>query len=121
MPKRVTITVTTNGSGDGIGYSDVVSGEISTVRCVKTDFDNGSTITVTLETTGEAVWSESAVNASASRAPRQPTHSTAGAAALYAGSGAAVNDRIVAVKERIKVVVASGGATKTGTFYVTLV
>ena len=121
MPKRVTILVTTDGLGAGTGYSEVVSGEIATVRYVKTDFDNGSTITVSLETTGETVWSEAAVNASATRAPRQATHSIAGAAALYAGSGAAVNDRIIAVKERIKVVVASGGATKTGTFYVTLV
>jgi hypothetical protein len=121
MPKRVTIKVTTNTSGDGTGYSAVVSGEISTVRYVKTDFANSSTITITLETTGETVLAESNINASASRAPRQATHTIAGAAALYAGSGTAVNDRIIAVQERIKVVVAGGGSVTTGTFYVTLV
>lgn len=121
MPKQVSISVTTNTDGDGTGYSEVVSGQISTVRYVKTDFADGSTMTMTLEATGETVLAETGINASATRAPRQPTHSTAGAAALYAAAGAAVNDRIVAFRDRIKVVVANGGNTKTGTFYVTLV
>jgi hypothetical protein len=120
MTKRETIIVTTNTSGDGTGYSGVVSGEISTVRYVKTDFANGSTITITLETTGETILAETGIDASATRAPRSTTHNTSGVAALYATSGAAVNDRIIAVKERIKIVVANGGSVTTGTFYVTL-
>lgn len=120
MPKRVTIAVITNASGDGTGYSEVVSGEIATVRYVKTDYANGSTMTITLEATGETILGELGINASATRAPRQATHSTAGAAALYAAAGTAVNDRVVAAKDRIKVVVAGGGDTKAGTFHVTL-
>jgi hypothetical protein len=57
------------------------------MRYVKTDFADGSSFTITSEATGETIWSESSVNASATRAPRQATHSTAGVASLYAASG----------------------------------
>jgi hypothetical protein len=50
-------------------------------------------------------------------APRQATHSTAGAAALYAAAGTAVNDKIALANDRIKIVIASGGNTKTGVFH----
>lgn len=50
------------------------------------------------------------------RAPRQPTHSTAGVAALYTAGGTAVGDRIALGRDRIKIVVGSGGNTKTGKF-----
>lgn len=41
--------------------------------------------------------------------PRAATHSTAGAAALYAGGGAAVNDR-VAIADLVKVTIAQADA-----------
>lgn len=41
--------------------------------------------------------------------PRAATHSTAGAAALYAGSGTAVNDR-VAIADTVKVTIAQANA-----------
>jgi len=68
--------------------------------------------------TGETLWTEENVDSSATRAPRQATHSTAGVAALYAGSGQAVNDKIVLAADRVKIVIASGGDTKTGTFHI---
>jgi len=120
MPKRETVTVTTNASGSGTGYTGVISGLIQQIRYVKTDYADGGTYTITVDETGEAVWSEAAVNASATRAPRQATHTTAGAAALYAGSGIAVLDRIAVAKSRLKVEVASAGTTATGTFYIIL-
>lgn len=118
--QRLTVTVTTAADGSATAYSEVSTGKISTVRYVKTDFDNGSTITITAEATGETIWTEASVNASATRAPRQATHSTAGAAALYAAAGAAVNDKIAIAKDRVKIVVASGGNTKSGTFHIVL-
>ncbi|MEJ0015709.1 MAG: hypothetical protein WDN25_03935 [Acetobacteraceae bacterium] len=114
------VELVTDASGNAIGYTEVVTGRVCTIRYVKNDFADGSTITVTNETTGETIWSESSVNASATRAPRQATHSTAGAAAVYASGGSAVLDRIVVAGARIKVVVASGGNTKSGTFHVVL-
>lgn len=118
--KRVSVTVTTDAAGAATGFTEVVNGVVSAIEYTKVDFDNGSTITVSQDRSGETIWSESSVNASAIRRPRAATHSTAGAAALYAAGGAAVNDKIAVVDSRIKVVIASGGNTKTGTFTVVL-
>lgn len=118
--QRVAVTVTTAADGSATAYSDVLVGKLSQIRYVKTDFADGSTFTITAEATGETLWTETAVNASATRAPRQATHSTAGVAALYAAGGAAVNDKIALANDRIKIVIASGGDTKTGTFHFVL-
>ncbi len=117
---RVSVDLTTDGSGAAEGYTPIVNGLLDRIRYVKADFADGVDFTVTLEDTGETLWAEENVNAAAVRAPRQATHTTAGAAALYAGSGVAVLDRI-AVAGRIKVVVASGGAAKTGAIWVEVV
>lgn len=118
--KRTVVAVTTAPDGSATAYSEVLTGKLSQIRYVKGDFDNGSTFTITSEATGETLWTEAAVNASATRAPRQATHSTAGAAALYAGAGAAVNDKIALADDRIKIVIAAGGNVKSGVFHVIL-
>ncbi len=118
MIDKHAVVLTTDGSGAATGYTGAFSGVVSAIRYVKTDFADGVTFAVTVEDTGEAIWSEAAVNASATRAPRQATHSTAGAAALYAAGGAAVLAPIVVVNSRVKVVISSGGDTKSGVVYV---
>jgi hypothetical protein len=115
---RHVVTLTTASDGSATGYTPVVTGAIQQIRYVKTDFAAGVDFTITLEATGETVWTENDVNASATRAPRQATHSTAGVAALYAAGGTAVTDYIVAVRDRVKIVIAAGGDTKTGAFHV---
>ena len=117
-PRKFAVALTTNGSGAATGYTDCFSGVISAIRYVKTDFADGVTFAVTVEDTGETIWSEATVNASATRAPRQATHTTAGAASLYAAAGTAVNAPIVVAFSRVKVVISSGGSAKTGTVYV---
>lgn len=114
------VTVTTDGTGAAVAQSDTVSGLLSQIRYVKNNFDNGSTITITSERTGATLWSESNVNASATRAPRQATHTTAGAAAVYAAADG-VLDKIALVNDRAVVTIAAGGATKSGTFHLTFV
>lgn len=118
--QRHAIALTTDGAGAATGYTPVVTGLLSQIRYVKDDFTDGVDFTVTLEATGETVWAESDVNASATRAPRQATHGTAGAAALYAAAGEAVLAPIAVAADRVKVVVASGGAAKSGTVHVVL-
>ena len=115
--QRFVVALTTDASGDCTAYSDVVTGTLSQIRYVKTDFDNGIDFTVTAEATGESIWAESDVNASATRAPRQATHTVAGVASLYAAVGQAVNDSIAVANDRIKIVVAQGGNVKTGTLH----
>lgn len=120
--QRLTVAVTTASDGSATVYSDRIDyGLLSQIRYVKTDFADGSTFTIMAEATGETLWNESAVNASATRAPRQATHSTVGVASLYAGSGTAVQDKIALVNDRIKVVIASGGNAKSGTFHFMLI
>lgn len=115
--QRLAVEVTTEADGSATAYTPTVTGLVSQIRYVKEDFADGVDFTITSEATGETIWAESDVNASATRAPRQPTHSTAGAAALYAGGGAAVNAPIALANDRIKIVIASGGDAKSGTFH----
>ena len=97
--QRHSDVVTTDGNGAATAYTENVNGLLSRIRYAKGDFANGVDFTITLEETGEVLWQEENVDASATRAPRQATHSTAGVAALYAGGGAAVND-LIAVNGR---------------------
>ena len=71
------VTVTTDGSGDATAYTPHVTGLISQIRYVKTDYADGVDFVVTNDTTGEVIWDQDDVNASATVAPRQATHSTA--------------------------------------------
>jgi hypothetical protein len=118
--QRHEVSLTTDAGGDVTGYTPVITGKLSQIRYVKTDFADGVTFAVTAEATGETLWSQAAVNASATVAPRQATHSTAGAAALYAGGGSAVLDKISLALDRVKIVVSAGGNVKTGTMHVVI-
>jgi len=114
--RRFNVPVTTDAAGAAEVYSPYVSGYVHQIQYVKTDFADGVDFTITAEATGETIWTESNVNAAAVKATRQPTHSSAGVAALYAAGGVAVNDRIAVSRDRIKIVIAAGGNTKTGAF-----
>ena len=116
--ERHTVSLTTDGSGDATGYTPGVTGRIINVIYDKTDFADGVDFDVTLEGTGQTVWDEDDVNASKTVSPRQATHDTAGAASLFAAAGEPVEDCIVAAHDRVKIVVSSGGDTKTGSFTV---
>jgi hypothetical protein len=118
MIRRFTVTAVTDGSGNATVYSPFLSGYIHTIEYVKTDYADGVDFTITAEATGETIWTQSDVNAAAVKAPRQPTHSNAGVAALYASAGVAVNDRIALSRDRVKIAIASGGAAHTGQFII---
>jgi len=122
MMQRVRVPITTAADGSATAYSPRLSGKVHSVHYAKTDFADGVDFTVTAEATGETIWAESNVNASASRYPRAATHSTAGVASLFAAGGTAVQDAVALGNDRIKVVIAQGGDVKTGavTFLVDL-
>jgi len=115
--QRFTVTVTTIADGSATAYTPNFSGKISQIRYVKTDYAAGVDFTITSEATGETIWTQADVNASATVAPRQATHSTAGVAALYAGGGTAILEPIAIAADRVKIVIAQGGDTKVGTFH----
>jgi hypothetical protein len=116
--RRYKLAITTAADGAATAYTPRVAGKVHAIHYVKTDFANGVDFTITAEATGESIWAEADVNASAVRYPRAPTHSQAGAAALYAAAGEAVRERIAVASDRVKIVIAQGGAAKTGTFHV---
>ena len=116
--KRYKVTVTTASDGTATAYTPRLSGKIMQIEYVKTDYANGVDFTITGEATDIGLWTESDVNASAVRAPRQPTHSQAGAAALYASGGVDVLAPIALANDRVKIVLAQGGSAKVGVFHV---
>lgn len=113
--RKFTVSLTTDASGDVTAYTPYLSGLVQQVIYTKTDFADGVDFTITVEGTGETVWTESNVNAAVAKLPRAATHSTAGVALLYAAGGAAVANQIAIGRDRIKCVIAQGGNTKTGT------
>lgn len=117
MMRRFKVTVTTASDGSATAYTPRLSGKLHQIEYVKTDFADGVDFTITSEATGKTLWTQSDVNASAVVAPRSATHSTAGVASLYASGGTAVQDKPALGRDRIKIVIGSGGDTKTGTFH----
>lgn len=119
--RRFKVTVTTAADGTVTAYSPKISGEIHAIHYVKdgaTAFTDGVDFTLTTEATGENIWTEANVNASAARYPRAPTHSQVGAASLYAAGGTPVQTRIALGGDRVKIVLAQGGNAKTGAFHI---
>jgi len=120
--RRIPVPVVCDGSGNATVYSDPISaGQISHIVYQKGTMGATPTFTLTAEATGETIWSESNVAANAVRAPRQPTHNSAGAAALFAAGGTGVNDKIALANDRVKIVISGGGAGGTATFHIVLV
>lgn len=118
--RRFTVPVTTNSSGAAEAYSPAIYGHVESIRYVKTDYADTVDFTISAETTGETIWAEENVTASATRHPRAATHATDGSAAVYASAGEPVAGKIALGGDRIKIVLASGGDTKTGTFHITV-
>lgn len=115
--QQETITVTTDASGNATAFTaNDYSGVVRAVVYTKVGFSNGSTFTITGNTSGQTIWTQTGVNASTTVCPKQATHSTAGVAALYAAAGTAVNADVVLASEKIKIVISGGGNAVTGTF-----
>ena len=120
--RRFVVNITTAADGTATAYTPRgVNGVVHQIEYVKAgsgNFDDGVDFTITGEATGIGLWTESNVNASAVRAPRQATHSQVGVASLYAAGGTAVQAPIALANDRVKIVIAQGGNAKTGTFHV---
>ena len=87
--RRLTLVVTTDSAGDGVGYADVDYGLLSQIRYVKNDFANGVDFAITVEGTGEGLWTQNDVNVSTTKAPRQ--------ASTVARSGSTAKKSLIAL------------------------
>lgn len=120
--RRYELAVTTAADGTATAYFPRVRGFVEQIQYVKPgsgNFDDGVDFAITGETTGQGIWTEANVNASATKAPRLPTHTLVGVAATLDGTVAALA-KIALSAERVKVVIAQGGNAKSGTFYLTV-
>ena len=105
------ITVTTIADGSATAYTVPISGKLINIIYTKVDYTNGVDFTITAESSGLGIWTELNVDASTTRAPSQVVHDNTGTAtSLY--------DSIILLNDRIKIVLAAGGATKSGQFQV---
>ena len=125
--RRVSVTIETDSDGDAIGYlpsptdlakgDPYLTGKIITMIYTKDDYAAGVDFAITVESTGEPIWTQANQNASVVKAPRQANHATDGSASLYqTGSGPPVESYIVLAHERIKIGVDEGGDVLSGTF-----
>lgn len=112
--QRHRIDVTTAADGSATAYSPPgLMGRIHAIVYSKIDFADGVDFTITLEATGESLWTDTNINASETVYPVQKAN--------LGGTGAAstiLEVPVVAANDRVKIVVAQGGNVKTGTFYV---
>ncbi len=124
--ERYSVSVTTAADGSATAYSPTITGAISSIAYVA-DGVNPYAATVdfaiTVEATGQGLWTQSDITASGTRAPRQVTHQQDGTDRYYTGTAAnhAVADLICLADDRVKVVLAQGGNTKTGRFIITVI
>ena len=104
-----TISVTTNGSGAATSYSGMITGQIVRIAYTKDDFASGVDFTITTERDGVTVWTEANVNASEVVTPTTLTQTDV-------GTDASARDFIWVADDRLKIVIANGGAAKVGSF-----
>jgi len=121
--ERHIVTAVTAADGSVIAYSPVLTGRISAIHYVKASagsYADTVDFAITAEATGEGLWTEANVTATKTVAPRQAVHTIAGVAAVLASGGEAVRDKIALAQDRVKISIANGGDTKTGTFHVVM-
>lgn len=111
------VSLTTDASGAVIGYTPNVTGRILGIHYAKVDFADGVDLAITLENTGEAILTLTNQNVSGTFYPRVPVQDAAGADATLDGT-VKMREPVVAVNDRVKIVVAAGGNTKSGVVHV---
>lgn len=108
--QKETVAITTSTGGAATAFTPKnIRGEILAIIYTKDTFANGVDFTITTDITGQGLWTEDNVNASAIKYPRAVSHDSTG------GVLADWKD-VPAADERVKIVIASGGDTKAGTF-----
>jgi hypothetical protein len=117
--RRIKVEVTTEVGGAATKLSPKVTGKVHSVHYIPdgtVPFSNTVDFAITVNGTGENVWTQSNITAGAVKYPRAPVHDQAGAALLYAAGGPAQADKIGLGNDEFKIVLAQGGDAKKGTF-----
>lgn len=116
--KSITVDVTTAADGSATAYSAVTKGLLHSVSYLKdgtVPFADGVDFTVTVENTGEGVWTQADQNAAATKYPRPANHDLVGAGVTFDGTRP-IRDMVAIGNSRFKIVIGSGGNAKKGRF-----
>jgi hypothetical protein len=120
--ERHEVAITVDASGNGTGFTPIVTGHVRAIRYVPdgtAPYATGVDAIITGETSGLAILTLTNIGTGAlDWYPRAATVTVANAANLYAAGGTAVVDRIPVAGERIKIALAQGGVSTTGKFHV---
>lgn len=109
--ERHRVTPVTDGSGNATYYSPNITGRVHSVSYLKVDFTDGVDFTITLERTGQSIWTDTNVNAAETVYPMAAANKAAD------GSASTISEApVVAVNDRVKIVIAQGGDTHSGNF-----
>ncbi len=115
FPQSASVTVTSIADGSGTGYTENIRGKIIAVKYTKASsgsYTDGVDFTITTETTLRDIWVDTNINATETVVPKELNDGSTGSDLT------GVYDHIRVFNERVKVVLASAGDTKTGTFTV---
>lgn len=116
LVERHIVDLVTDSGGAATGYTPEIMGAILSIVYVKdggaNPFANGVDVAITLDGTGQNVWTESDVNASKAVHPRVVSATAAGVASTI------TEVPIVAGRDKVKIVIAQGGSVKSGRFHV---
>ena len=110
--EKDSVSLTTDASGDVTGYTRAFNGRVVAVKYTKSDYTDGVDFTITNETSGQGIWTDTNINATEIVYPRQLLDDLAGADLT------AIYDKVYLADERVKIIVGSGGNAKVGTFTV---
>ncbi len=113
--ERHDVAVTTSTGGTATEYTPVINGLVAAVVYASggaSGFASTADFTITTETTGQNIWTQSNVSAGVTKYPVT-------AAQIAAGTNSSLTEVPVPIaNERVKIAIAQGGNTKTGTFTV---
>jgi hypothetical protein len=111
--ERNRVAITTDSGGAATAYSPYLTGEVVSISYLKTDFADGVDFTITVESTGQSLWTDTNINATETVYPVQPGNLGA------SGAASTLTERpVVLGNDRIKFVIAQGGNAKLGAFSV---
>ena len=118
-----TVSLTTSSTEGATAYTSPLMGEVVNVQYVPdatAPFATTVDFAVTLERSGIGLWTESNLDAAKVVSPMQSAHSQVGVGLVFSSLAplSVVPRPIYAAHERVKVVIAGGGAAKSGTFRV---
>ncbi len=112
--KLLVETITTASDGSATQLFDVTSGYVHSIRVVDTDITNTANVTITVERTGQNILIDGDFGATQTFYPRTLEQLDTD------GSNLSTHTRVALANDRVKLVLAAGGDTKSAIVYIVI-